>query len=981
MGRPRAQSRALEGRGKTNRLAAPSAAARVRPARDLDRFDVMSSSHIPAALTLALEWAAVFDKYQDPDEAKRLAGKLLRCHEFLNQMEATAPRHPRDGALLIDIPLDSAWSARVRTRMSETTDSRGLPIMVTEDWQEQPPVRAFWQPREFPVGMSAEARALYPKRPLHVAEIPPFHPANVRDWELLRDYDASRAPAGAPTKSQLTNEELLDLSIAFEAKRPPHTLQPSQWKSVADRLASNVKTQVGVMWAAQAALNLVNVPTPLVDATIARLTEITLRDVHEQTDLPINPRFIDDKLIDGTALILYHSVYTVALDATGEPIDFGGAHVPGGYAILVPERDSDMERRVPPPLTAYFSAERTRGSSFRITKGKVTRDFGTGIGTFLEKEAGTYKTHPIQQGLTSFLSSTPVGWAAGVSAPAAFRGHSTSLADKALALPEFVGNAIPYAVLDLNRRIDRLKLRPLANQVGKQLLEEIIENSIKSAVQWMVLKKLGQSFVPAVKLGMKLYDKLSSAGEHDRTRTLLACVTMYLNGNDEDKVIALKAGGQILAEAAQEAVISLLTSKVSGRLGPQTKVSVTDTTPKAKPTPTPAVDKTPFALGDVKPDANLEGFVANDAKKRKLGSAPTTEQPAPGGGKIDVVDLSDRPENQSVQPGTDSVRPRPKLWDTSTAAPDIRDLVAEEAAKKRAEDTARGNQPELRATPADARQTGPQHQGTENRGEQDRRDEPPSFQEEMHAAPKKKGTGTKPPGPSSAQSPGAQSPGTQSPGTQSPGTQSPGTQSPGTQSPGTNTPQPQTPLTLPTYYPGAKAADVAPRIVQTKDGFELRGGQYELVGGKKPLGNKGTDYEQATRSVMPHVASQALGVRVSVDGSIPGAPELVFKEKIGTNPLRREPDATARLDNPKKVVLIETTKDRDFQGFRGHKRRQVPVTAAIEYKAGTQLEYHFISPRDPGKNARRTLREMKKRYPKMKIVWHIVPVPVPAKPT
>jgi hypothetical protein len=708
----------------------------------------MSSSGIPDALKWALEWARDFERHSDPAERQQLAERLLRCHEFLNRMEATAPRHERDGALLISTPLDSFSSTRARMRMSETTDSRGLPIPVTEDWQEQPPVRAFWHPRVFPDGMSAEDRALYPKRPLHVAQIPPFHPANVRYWELAREYEASRAPVGASKKSELTNEDLLDLSIALKEKRQPHTLQPSQWKSVADRLASNVKTQVGVMWAAQAALNLVNVPTPLplVDATIARLTEITLRDVHEQTDLPINPRFIDDKLIAGTALILYHSVYTVALDATGEPIDFGGAHVPGGYAILVQERDSDMERRVPPPLTVYFSAERTRGSSFRITKGKVTRDFGTGIGTFLEGVAGTFETHPIQRGLISFLASTPMGWAAGVSAAAAFKGHSTSLADKALALPEFVGNAIPYAVIDVNRRIDRLKLRTLANQVGKQLLEEIIENSIKSAVQWMVLKQLGKSFVPAVKVAIKAYDTLSSAGDHDRTRTLLACVTMYLNGNAEDKVIALKVGGQILGEAAQEAVISQLTSRVSGRFGPQTAAPhVTDTTPrdatsKGKTTPTP--DKAPFELGDVRTKSELDGSTARDGRKRALDSAPATEQPDSSGGKMEFVDRSGRPENQSVKPGTDSVRPRPKIWDTPSVSPQVADLVALEAAKKRAEDAARGNQPEVRATGPDGRQTGPQHQGTQNRGDQNRGDETPT--EVQTAAPPKPGASKKP---------------------------------------------------------------------------------------------------------------------------------------------------------------------------------------------------------------------------------------------
>jgi hypothetical protein len=237
--------------------------------------------------------------------------------------------------------------------------------------------------------------------------------------------------------------------------------------------------------------------TPLVDEAIRQLSIYRLIDLRYATNATLQSPFEDDKLIEHTEVILYHSVFTVVLDRTGNPFDLRTRADRGGlldYGLLLPPPGSQMKRALPRPGGLNVSVQHAGDTTFHIEEGKVTKVLFGGVGGFQEYGYGYSGKHELQTAIESFLANRGRSYIASVSAEAAFNSEEMSLGRIYLRLYDLAEAATPYVVKEIEARAKKMIVnwQEYAGSIIKGAIEQIIISEVKERVKAYLVKKIGK---------------------------------------------------------------------------------------------------------------------------------------------------------------------------------------------------------------------------------------------------------------------------------------------------------------------------------------------------------------------------------------------------------------------------------------------------------------------------------------------------------
>lgn len=549
--------RGTAARGTAHRLAAPTP----RELADYPRFNIETlglrhAEAIPDALAYALKWQREFQAAAgNPTAAKEIADNLLALLRFLKQMEESSP-HDADGALLVNDPLAQMSRAKSKTRVVEM--ATGESILVTDEYVDAP--MPAWAPSLFPPDFPFDLRAHYPARPRWLEEIPPFGIDNIRQWILTSALAPFAAASPDPVEAEDqaveagVEEKVWELRDP-ESKFKPHPDEAEKAMEAAARKIDRSK------WTAVRLANFKGV-TPTVNAAIARLATTTLADIQRHTGVKFPTPYADDPLIKHTAVILYHSVCSFALDGNGEPFALDGLV---DYPILIDKPGDTVRRDVPSDIGVTISVQKYGFGLFRLSDQGIQKLLAGTVGAFTE-ELNTFSwpsdvhkavdTYMQRQGSFSFI--------AGVTARAAYDRAEITLARIRDRIPEFVDVVTPYVVREILARA-RAKLdnwEAFAKEVLIEVIKEIVLDKVKDKIRDYLVKKIGKRIIPGVNAAMAVYDLAAGGEERMRIRTIIACIMVALESRaDEDMHIAGKTCSKVLGDEFEDAVIDALIEK------------------------------------------------------------------------------------------------------------------------------------------------------------------------------------------------------------------------------------------------------------------------------------------------------------------------------------------------------------------------------------------------------------------------------------
>jgi hypothetical protein len=558
-GVPKTDPRGTADRGLVNRITTPVPV----PPQDYPPFsqtflDLSEQAAIPDALAYGLKWQIELDRLEggSPEEQQKLAENLVALFDYLLIMQTHVERDPSDGALLYRDPLKLFNVRSVNAQFVEISYGTAIPIS-----DPAPDVLPAWAPSVFPREFSAADRARYPQRPRTLARIPPFNsPQRFQSWLRLR--------AWRPAPSL----ELASVSSAIAKPNKPGAVvfvfEPPRPKPVDEAALDDTLTKAAAKYDADMAAGKTNrySATPLVDKAIKQLSIYRLIDLRDATNAALQSPYENDKLIEHTEVVLYHSVYTVVLDRAGNPFDLRSSPDRGGlldYGLLLPSPGSQMKRGLPHSGGLNVSVQQAGDTTFHIEDGKVTKVFLEGVGGF--QEYGSGRKHELQKILEAFLV-TPLSYIASLSAEAAFNPEEMSLGRIYLRLYDLAEAATPYVVKEIEARAKKMIVnwQDYAGSVIKGAIEQIIISEVRERIKAYLVKKIGKRIVPVVNAAFALYDLATGDNEHKHMRYAIACAVLAIRGRTaEDTELSAKVVSKVLADEFEEKIIQKLIEKAA----------------------------------------------------------------------------------------------------------------------------------------------------------------------------------------------------------------------------------------------------------------------------------------------------------------------------------------------------------------------------------------------------------------------------------
>jgi hypothetical protein len=558
-------NRGIADRAVSRRVATPGP-RRIAPASiDPELVGFLGQRDIPDALAYALKWQLelVGTPADRTAEQKTLVRKLLGIWGFLEEMAASSPRDPADGALLVDDPLGRFAAPGGKPRL---LDVEGVPsIPIVDETQE--PSMPVWAPRELPPSVPEEERRRYPARPRSVAQIPPFARDNVAHWIAIRDRRESPSSPKRRTAraTKGSGDQAVQLIPIVEPVEKPIGDQ-KQLDAALER-AMAVATKLVATPVAPASGT-----TPTVRRVIGTLSGVSVQDIERQTGLDVRAADSTEKLIANTRVILYHSVFTFVLDRDGNPFDLRSMPDARGlldYAILVPSPGSQMQRNLPPPPAVYVSVQKYGYSNFFIDKGVIRKLPTGGVGGFVEYGYGYSGPHVFHRRIQSFLDSQRSSYIASTTVEAAYNRREITLDLLTWRLPQFVEAVIPFAVAEIIERA-KMTLRDwpsFARRIGEEALKATIVAWIRGRVRDYLIKKIGVRITPVIGGIAVVHDVLSGDEDRIRVRHALACVLVALKSrSDEDMTISAKVCAKVMGDEFEERLIAELVKMGAQRL-------------------------------------------------------------------------------------------------------------------------------------------------------------------------------------------------------------------------------------------------------------------------------------------------------------------------------------------------------------------------------------------------------------------------------
>lgn len=492
----------------------------------------IDDNDIPRVLADGIETQRRFEAAAVAGDAalvRLLAARLLADWQFLRKAQERSPRAP-DGALLAP------------TLASMMGDGAFVP------WASS--------------------------RPKDISQVPPFDPANVRQWIEADDG----------TRPQLVRT----------ADPKPVRLDPKRLEEALHKAADKLDIRL-------ASLPAVPMPvstTPAIDRIVASLSSLTLADISEQTRVPFPGVDRSSPLIERVELILFHGAsFSVVLDKSGEPTNLGG-RLP--YPILVGEPKSPVTRRVPSP-GAYVSVQKYGFSTFKIERRAVSKVLFGGVGAFDDKVLNASAPHEVHTVIQTYMDRSSRQYIAGTSLRSAFEPGELTVELIWDRLPDLAVQCVPYAVAEIRKYLSQQGLEQLLKEVAESLVQQIIVEFIKTRIRNFIVKTIGGKLVPFVNLALALYDFFGNEDEFRRIRHAIAAVLLSLRGRtlDED-TIAAKILGEIVAEEFRQDVVAA----VVGRLHQHIAARGHDAAAAPDPHPTaPKSAPTPVLVSHAKPVA------------------------------------------------------------------------------------------------------------------------------------------------------------------------------------------------------------------------------------------------------------------------------------------------------------------------------------------------------------------------------------------
>jgi hypothetical protein len=304
--------------------------------------------------------------------------------------------------------------------------------------------------------------------------------------------------------------------------------------------------------------------TPLVKQAVITLSALTLKTIERQTGVRINPGFDDVKLIKSTEVIFYHSVFSVVLDAQGEPSTLGGLL---DYPILVSPPGHVMERNLHPPGALYIGLRKYGDGAFRVTDKAISKILFGGIGGFVENYGGGVREpHPFQQTIQGHLDLLHPAYVAAIITPAAFQPGELTVSAVLQKFPALIEAVLPYGVREIGKKAQHLfdNWGDVAKQIGIEVLKSIIKEQVKKKVIEFLVKKIGAKVIPLVNVASALYDAFAGEEERMQVRHAVACIMLHVKGTSrEDTHIAAKILAKILVDKFEQAIMQALTRKAA----------------------------------------------------------------------------------------------------------------------------------------------------------------------------------------------------------------------------------------------------------------------------------------------------------------------------------------------------------------------------------------------------------------------------------
>ena len=426
--------------------------------------------------------------------------------------------------------------AKITIEIQQMELGEAIPVTKT---REEPPLPV-WAPKKFPADMPKELVAAYPQRPRDVGEIPPFFPRNVKQWRTIFDAGPQRTrEAGAQ------GDAYEPIPIIDEPEKRPGNEKELQ-AALDDTMKKVEKLAVN---AELAAINFGSAPT-VVDA-LNLLSTLTQHDLSRATGVQLKSPWADDKLISRTAVVLYHSVFSVVLDKEGEPYDLGGWLE---YPILVAPPGSQMQRNLP-QKGVYVSVQQYGDGNFRLGPGGIKKVLFGGVGSFIEYGYGYGGPHELQRKIQTYLDWYKPSFLVAISVSSAFKREELSKERIKLQIPILAERTLGYAARDITKRLrnDFENYEQFLASLAKDLIRTLITDKIRDEVIEWIVKKLGTKVIPLVNLAFAAYEILEGEEERKQVRHALAAVIMGIKGTEpDDMTIASKVLGKIASDRIYE---------------------------------------------------------------------------------------------------------------------------------------------------------------------------------------------------------------------------------------------------------------------------------------------------------------------------------------------------------------------------------------------------------------------------------------------
>lgn len=667
MGGPAMDERGVSDRGTAFRISTPRPGAQPEyPAFHVDTLGLLGARAIPDALAYALKWQLEFQAAAgNLYERKELADKLIKLWHFLKEWEEKSPRDA-DGALLVEDPLWVLAHAREKGEWVET--SSGVTVFVTLSREEAPlPV---WAPTLIPSEYPFDMGARYPSRPVAVEELPPFTDANIRLW-LLTSLFADGIPKQPPP---LPGPEVGADGIkaeGFSLYEVEDTFDPGE--DEAEKAMEDAAKKIDRQKWTAARLGAFYGNTPTVNATIARLRTTTLGDIQRYTGVKFDSAYLDVPLIKFTEVILYHSVYSFALDRNGEPFDLRYSHEGKGmidYPMLIDEPGETVRRDVPPLDGVYISVQRSGFGLFRLSDAGIDKVlFGT-VGAFTAYGYGASAPSGVHKALQSYINNfQPYGFVAAITVPGAYDRREITLGRIRSRIPEFVEMVTPHVVKEMMARAKQ-KLEhweDFALEIAHEVIKQIILDKVKTKIRDYLIKKIGKRIVPGINAAAALYELATGGEDRMRIRNIVTCMYMALKtDNAEDLCIAAKTCAKPVADEFEDMVMDALINHSKKAASKLARKSKSKSASKSDSESKEAEERKQPKTGDT------EDPVANDNRSVEARPGETdASQPVRTVKPSDAADTKpaqvDQPKPVDVPARNDTARPATGAQDTKMA--------------------------------------------------------------------------------------------------------------------------------------------------------------------------------------------------------------------------------------------------------------------------------------------------------------------------